>query len=82
MHGIEASGRCVIWFGRPSDAETALLAQAGWYTRIGDAYLQRGMHTRHGDLVVAMADLRHGDPVVARAVVRLMAEQSHIHGWH
>jgi two-component system, NtrC family, response regulator HydG len=78
MHGIEAFGRCVIWFGRPSDAETALLAQAGWYTQVGDAYLQRGMNTRRGDLVVAMADLRNSDPVVVRAVARLMAEQPHI----
>ena len=78
MHGIEAFGRCVIWFGRPSDAETTLLAQAGWYTQVGDAYLQRGMNTRRGDLVVAMADLRNSDPLVIRAVARLMAEQPQI----
>lgn len=68
----QASRRCVVWFGQPTQKECSCLAQAGWRTRIGDAQLDDGVGMRRGDIVVAMADLRHSNEQAVQAMVGLM----------
>ena len=77
MTSVEARRRCVVWFGHSGDEERALLAQAGWYTRVADAESQDGIGMRRGDIVVAMADLRRGGADTARSLGQVMAR----HPW-
>lgn len=72
-----ASRRCVVWFGQPTDMERACLADAGWRTRISDARRPDGVGMRHGDVVVALADLRCDTSDALQAMGQLMAE----HRW-
>jgi DNA-binding NtrC family response regulator len=69
--------RCVVWFGKPTDEESAALAQAGWRIRVGDVHLPDGIGVRRDDIVVAMADLRAGDADTAHAMRRLVDD----HPW-
>jgi two-component system response regulator HydG len=72
----DTSIRCVVWFGQPTSAERAQLAQAGWHTRVADAGIQgSGVGIRRGDMVVAMADLRSADNDALLEMARLMADQ-------
>jgi two-component system response regulator HydG len=72
----DTSIRCVVWFGQPTSAERAQLAQAGWHTRVADAGTSGGgVGIRRDDMVVAMADLRSADKDALLEMARLMAEQ-------
>ena len=72
----DTSIRCVVWFGQPTSAERAQLAQAGWHTRVADAGTAGGgVGIRRDDMVVAMADLRSADKDALLEMARLMAEQ-------
>jgi DNA-binding NtrC family response regulator len=66
----------VVWFGQPPHAEIDVLARAGWRVRVTDV-LDGGIGMRHGDVVVAMADLRRFDPSAWPALCRLAME----HAW-
>lgn len=77
MTGKEVPRRCVVWFGHPGDEERALLAQAGWHTRVADAHLQDGVGMRRDDIVVAMADLRCSDAETVQSMGQMMAR----HPW-
>ncbi|MFC5743041.1 sigma-54 interaction domain-containing protein [Dyella tabacisoli] len=74
----EASRRCVVWFGQPTERERISLADVGWATRIVDAEAGGGVGKRHGDIVVALADLRCGDAHRVQAIVKWMAEHPHL----
>jgi two-component system response regulator HydG len=70
-----SSIRCVVWFGEPTSMERTRLAQAGWHTRVADANAQgSGVGIRHGDVVVAMADLRKADVNTLGQMAKLMAD--------
>lgn len=69
--------RCVVWFGKPTGAESSALAQAGWRIRVGDVHLPDGVGVRRDDIVVAMADLRMGGAETIRAMRQLMDD----HPW-
>jgi two-component system, NtrC family, response regulator HydG len=72
----DTSIRCVVWFGQPTSAERAQLAQAGWHTRVADAGTQGGgVGIRRGDMVVALADLRNAGNDALLEMARLMADQ-------
>ncbi|WP_077440025.1 sigma-54 dependent transcriptional regulator [Rhodanobacter sp. C01] len=73
MTSKETPRRCVVWFGHSGNEERALLAQAGWHTRVADAQLQDGIGTRHDDIVVAMADLRQGGIDAVQSMAQVMA---------
>jgi len=64
---------CVVWFGQPAAAEMNALIRGGWRVRITDVRDGDGIGMRHGDVVVAVADLRHGDPGAVAAVQGLVA---------
>jgi DNA-binding NtrC family response regulator len=74
--GSKAPQHCVVWFGQPQQAELDVLARAGWRVRVTGA-LDGGIGMRHGDIVVAIADLRHFDPSAWPALCRLAIE----HAW-
>lgn len=72
----DTSIRCVVWFGQPTSAERAQLAQAGWHLRVADAGTPGGgVGIRRGDMVVAMADLRSAGNDALLEMARLMADQ-------
>ncbi|WP_449429593.1 sigma 54-interacting transcriptional regulator [Rhodanobacter umsongensis] len=77
MASKEAPRRCVVWFGHSGNEERALLAQAGWCTRVADAQLQDGVGARRDDIVVAMADLRQGGIDAVQSMMQVMA----MHPW-
>ncbi|QEE25944.1 sigma-54-dependent Fis family transcriptional regulator [Rhodanobacter glycinis] len=68
---------CVVWFGRPSAGEVDGVAQAGWRVRVTDAQDGNGIGMRHGDIVVAIADLRRCDAEALPALRNLVAD----HPW-
>ncbi|SFK34540.1 sigma-54 dependent transcriptional regulator [Rhodanobacter glycinis] len=68
---------CVVWFGQPSAGEVDGVAQAGWRVRVTDAQDGNGIGMRHGDIVVAIADLRRCDAEVLPALRNLVAD----HPW-
>jgi DNA-binding NtrC family response regulator len=68
---------CVVWFGQPAAAEMNDLVRGGWRVRTTDALDGDGIGMRHGDLVVAVADLRRCDPGALPAARRLVAD----HPW-
>lgn len=68
---------CVVWFGQPSAGEVDGVAQAGWRVRVTDARDGNGIGMRHGDIVVAIADLRRCDAEVLPALRNLVAD----HPW-
>lgn len=68
---------CVVWFGQPSAGEVDGVAQAGWRVRVTDAQDGNGIGMRHGDIVVAIADLRRCDAEVLPALRKLVAD----HPW-
>jgi DNA-binding NtrC family response regulator len=80
MGGTRAkSGHCIVWFGQPDSEERAAFALAGWPLRIADPVQQRGIGTRNGDTVVAVADLRRCDDEAAiEQMVRLVADHAHL----
>lgn len=68
---------CVVWFGQPSAGEVDGVAQAGWRVRVTDAQDGNGIGMRHGDIVVAIADLRRCDAEAVPALRNLVAD----HPW-
>jgi DNA-binding NtrC family response regulator len=75
----DTSIRCVVWFGEPTQIERTHLAQAGWHTRVADAGAPGGgIGIRHGDRVVAMADVRKADAKALLSMAKLMAEHPRI----
>lgn len=70
----QAEGCCAVWFGQPTSAEQACIAQSGWLLRIADAGAGGGLRVRDGDIVVAMADLRSCSAAALQAMGRLMAD--------
>jgi DNA-binding NtrC family response regulator len=68
-----------VWFGQPDSDERAEFALAGWPLRIADPLQQRGIGTRNGDTVVAVADLRQCcDEAAIEQMVRLVADHAHL----
>jgi DNA-binding NtrC family response regulator len=68
---------CVVWFGQPSASEIDGLARSGWRVRATAVLDGDGIGMRHGDTVVAIADLRRRDPGTLPAVQHLIAD----HPW-
>ena len=64
---------CVAWFGQPTEHECARLAKAGWDVRAAKAEEPGGIGVHHGEVVVALADLRHASLGDMQALERLMS---------
>ena len=76
MH--KAPRHCVVWFGQPSPAEVDALSAAGWRIRPAGLTASDGVGMRHGDVVVAVADLRGGTPESCAAMQGLMADHARL----